>query len=931
MTRPVYRYGASFVDRATGLRFEGHHPAARPDLWAEYLNGLVREYAHYGIPALAAGDGLDRGEGVSLFFVAIDAEDRVVAGVRCHGPLDDADASQALAEMATSPEWEQHRATVEAATAFGVLEMKGAWRDPRRTDHRVTAPLGRACVHALEWLGTEVLIAAVTELIRDILLGAGGVLMGTESAPYPSEDYRTILFSWRRPRYAAHLAAREAPLVREERQQLLRPPPPGTITGWRPVVLDVARRADRQILANLRADAGIEHLDLSARQRAELARLLPEPDPELVDEPLRHVYYPWRRTVVQMLGPDAFRSVRLDRNRNRITAEEQRHLARQRVGVVGLSAGHSAAATIALEGLCGELRLADFDEVELTNLNRLPASVLDVGVNKAVVAARRVAEIDPYLSVQISATGLTGDNVESFVDGLDVLVEECDELGMKVLVREVAKRHGVPVVMETSDRGMLDVERFDLEPERPILHGLLDGTTSQELASLSVLEKVPHVLRLVDAAQGSARGAASLTEIGRTVSTWPQLGADVTLGGASVAAAVRRIGLGQPVSSGRTRVDLDSAVGSLESPVLPAHLDTPQPAPSPAPADPLLAVAHAATLAPSGGNAQPWTLELTGDELRFKVDHTRRATMDVAGRASYLALGAAVFNAQVAAAAAGLLGPLSLFPDGADSDLVASLAFGGGTDGALATLYPAVLERCTNRRIGAPGPLGDETIEQLEAAVTAEGARLDLVTERERVAEIAEILGASERIRFLTPTLHKDMIGELRWPDDELTTGIDVRTLELSALELGLLDLARREDVMELLAGWDAGGALGDHAKGTTMSSSAVAVVSLPDASPAAYLSGGSAVERLWIAAQGAGLAVQPVSPVFCFAVADEDYEPLGGDRWADDLRGLSKRFRDTLGLGTSTPLALVIRLSHAPAPSARSIRRPLGEVVHRP
>jgi hypothetical protein len=31
--------------------------------------------------------------------------------------------------------------------------------------------------------------------------------------------------------------------------------------------------------------------------------------------------------------------------------------------------------------------------------------------------------------------------------------------------------------METSDRGVLDVERFDLEPDRPIFHGLLPGCT----------------------------------------------------------------------------------------------------------------------------------------------------------------------------------------------------------------------------------------------------------------------------------------------------------------------------------------------------------------------------------------------------------------------------------------------------------------------
>ena len=87
--------------------------------------------------------------------------------------------------------------------------------------------------------------------------------------------------------------------------------------------------------------------------------------------------------------------------------EEQARQRTLRIGVVGLSAGHSIAHVLAMEGLAGELRLADFDTVELSNLNRIPASVLDLGVNKAVVAARRIGEIDPYLRVLTIPEGIT--------------------------------------------------------------------------------------------------------------------------------------------------------------------------------------------------------------------------------------------------------------------------------------------------------------------------------------------------------------------------------------------------------------------------------------------------------------------------------------------------------------------------------------------
>ncbi len=218
------------------------------------------------------------------------------------------------------------------------------------------------------------------------------------------------------------------------------------VTGWETAIaefaafiLDTASPADELTLAQLRADPLIEFIDESDNQLAELRGLLPPPAAELVDEPFRWAYYPWRRTVVAVLGPRGFRALRLDRNRNVVTAEEQTRLGALKIGVAGLSAGHVIAHTLAAQGLCGELRLADFDHLELTNLNRVPATVFDIGLNKAEAAARRIAELDPYLSVTIMAAGLTADNIDEFLDGLNIVVEECDSLDIKATVRERAR------------------------------------------------------------------------------------------------------------------------------------------------------------------------------------------------------------------------------------------------------------------------------------------------------------------------------------------------------------------------------------------------------------------------------------------------------------------------------------------------------------
>ena len=324
------------------------------------------------------------------------------------------------------------------------------------------------------------------------------------------------------------------------------------------VVLDTSDEDDAARIENLLGTEAV--LDSTDGQLASLRALMPTPPDDLLSEPTRWVHYPWRRSMVRVLGPRGFRRLRLDRNRNKITLDEQNAAVGIRIGVVGLSVGHAVAHTLALEGLCGELRLADFDELDLSNLNRVPATVFDLDVNKSVLAARRIAELDPYLAVGTFERGVDESTLDAFLDGLDIVVEECDSIDAKMQVREHCRRRGIPVIMETSDGGVLDIERFDLEPDRPFFHGLLGDVDAASVAGMSPREKAPLAGRILGMDSITARMAASLPDIGTTLSTWPQLGSDVALGGASVAAVVRLFGRGTPPPSGRVRVGLERII-----------------------------------------------------------------------------------------------------------------------------------------------------------------------------------------------------------------------------------------------------------------------------------------------------------------------------------------------------------------------------------
>lgn len=268
------------------------------------------------------------------------------------------------------------------------------------------------------------------------------------------------------------------------------------------------------------------------------------------------VYYPWRNTAYEILPEKEFISVRTNRNRLKIKEEEQAVLTKKKIAVAGLSVGNAVALTCAMERICGALHLADYDDLELSNLNRLRAGLPDCGLQKTEIAARQIAELDPYIQVKTFDDGVTAQNVDEFLDeSVDVLVEVCDSIDLKFLLRRRAKELKIPVVMDTNDRGMIDIERFDLEPNRPLFHGAVKNIDTTPDALRDPANKM-KVVQAIIGNQLSPRLMQSMPEIGKTLCSWPQLASGVMLGGAASAHVCRRILLGEQCPSGRFFVDL---------------------------------------------------------------------------------------------------------------------------------------------------------------------------------------------------------------------------------------------------------------------------------------------------------------------------------------------------------------------------------------
>jgi molybdopterin/thiamine biosynthesis adenylyltransferase len=665
-------------------------------------------------------------------------------------------------------------------------------------------------------------------------------------------------------------------------------------------------------------------------------------------------YYPWSNRLVHVLPAAEFAEVRSSRNRNKITLEEQQRLSKVTLGVAGLSVGQATAVTLALEGLGGTIRLADFDTLSLSNMNRLRAGVHEIGVNKAVVTAREIWEFNPYARIELFEDGIIDSNLGRFLDGLDLLFEECDDLKMKVLLREEARKRRIPVLMETSDRGLFDVERFDLEPERPLFHGLVGELRAEQLSGLTAYQKVPVVLAIIGGETMSPRLASSLVDVDATLKTWPQLASAVALGGAINTDVARRILLGSFRSSGRFFVDFEDIIADGREVALATSAGDVSKTIAPTSARPrrssrrslhgallrdqLDQIVHAAALAPSGGNVQPWrfVFEESSSSLQcWLVPERARTFLDYQRRASHLAFGALAENVRLAAARLGFEALIEAFPDPQKPELicVAQLdpnrpSMAGARERLLADWIES---RVTNRKLGARTKLDPQLASELEELFAGASCRLSLITEPAKLDAIGDVHGETERLRMLHPMMHDELMGEIRWSFAEAERtrdGIDVTTLELTPTDRAGLSVLQRADVIETMRRIDGGHGLNIPSKKALAAACAYGVIAGRGTSPAHYFEAGAHMQRLWLLANARGLALQPMTAMlYVFARLDGRIAGLS-PREVAGFQSARAAFRTIVPPAEGETELFAFRLAEAAPPSARSLRRSIDDML---
>ncbi len=125
----------------------------------------------------------------------------------------------------------------------------------------------------------------------------------------------------------------------------------------------------------------------------------------------------------------------------------QKRLKNAKVLVIGAGGlGSPALLYLAAAGV-GTLGIAEFDEVDESNLQRqIIHQQSDIGKSKAQSAKESVLETNPYVDVVLHEERLDNDNVMQVFEGYDLIVDGTDNFATRYMVNDAAYFLGIPYV-----------------------------------------------------------------------------------------------------------------------------------------------------------------------------------------------------------------------------------------------------------------------------------------------------------------------------------------------------------------------------------------------------------------------------------------------------------------------------------------------------
>ena len=639
------------------------------------------------------------------------------------------------------------------------------------------------------------------------------------------------------------------------------------------------------------------------------------------------------------------------RNLGWITEAEQEILRGKRVAIAGLGGvGGSHIITLARLGI-GAFSIADFDHFEIQNFNRQAgATVSNLGKPKAEVMAAMAREINPEISVRSFPAGVDDDNLDEFLDGVDLYVDSLDffALDIRNKVFNACAEKGIPAVTAAPlgmgaallvfMPGSMSYETYfrmqgqdpdeqalrfmlGLAPARLQLSYLVDDTRVDFSA-----KKGPSTPMACELCAGFAgtyalkillnRGDVIVAPRGihfdayrnKLSTTWRPWGNNNP---------VQRLGL--MVARKMVMAKRDTGIDAQ------ARRETP-----------IERVLDLAKWAPSGDNEQPWKFEIIDEHRAVIHTHDTRdwCVYDLDGTSSQIAVGALLETITIAASGEGMTAQCSRRESGSETELCFDVALTPAPDVSADPHLHFVRSRTTQRKPLSTQDLTAAQKSALESAVGI-GYRILWFDEPVQRRRMAKLLFHNAHIRLATPEAYevhrKNIEWGARYSEDRLpehALGVDLLTRKI--MRWALSSWQRVNFMNRFFAGTWLPRLQMDLLTGVRCAAHFVIVSDQPLTTVDDYIDGGRAMQRFWLEATRQNLQLQPEMTPMIFsryveqgvAFTELQAEQALAQRLAGELSTL-------LADGEQTAHRVYMgRIGFGPAATSRSIRPSLDKLL---
>lgn len=328
--------------------------------------------------------------------------------------------------------------------------------------------------------------------------------------------------------------------------------------------------------------------------------------------------------------------------------------------------------------------------------------------------------------------------------------------------------------------------------------------------------------------------------------------------------------------------------------------------------------------APSGENSQPWRFAISGQTLSvYNTPDADTSYYNVEQRGSHVAHGALIENLHICASRHGLIPSLSLFPDTAKPDLVATIEFTLATPRYAATdhLYESVPLRSTNRKMYIETPLSSLLREKLDALNTDEEPNLVVLEDRKKVSEIASLVSLNERLLFQIPAMFDFFFSHIRWNTDEEAKnprGFYIKTLELGPPEVFVMKLLHRPVLFQLFSILGIANKIATENASRYRSASAICTISSSGDTKEDMVNAGRLLQRALLTVTKEGWSAQPMSGLlFLYHALSESTLSILSSSQHDEIVHAYEALQVLFGVKKENKLIMIFRVGKASLPSA--------------